>query len=49
MSEIFGDVIHAGLDTDKYKYPIGEKKMELIIHCVIGLDYFLLFSFQRLW
>lgn len=23
MSEIFGDVIHAGLDTDKYKYPIG--------------------------
>ena len=23
MNEIFGEVIHAGLDTDKYKYPIG--------------------------
>lgn len=24
MNEVFGEVIHAGLDTDKYKYPIGE-------------------------
>ncbi len=23
MNEVFGEVIHAGLDTDKYKYPIG--------------------------
>jgi cytoplasmic polyadenylation element-binding protein len=24
MNEVFGEVIHAGLDTDKYKYPIGK-------------------------
>lgn len=27
MSEIFGEVIHAGLDTDKYKYPIGSGRV----------------------
>jgi len=27
MDEIFGDVIHAGLDTDKYKYPIGSGRV----------------------
>jgi len=27
MNEIFGEVIHAGLDTDKYKYPIGSGRV----------------------
>lgn len=27
MTEIFGEVIHAGLDTDKYKYPIGSGRV----------------------
>ncbi len=27
MSEVFGEVIHAGLDTDKYKYPIGSGRV----------------------
>jgi hypothetical protein len=27
MSEIFGDIIHAGLDTDKFKYPIGSGRV----------------------
>lgn len=27
MNEIFGDVIHASLDTDKYKYPIGSGRV----------------------
>lgn len=27
MNEVFGEVIHAGLDTDKYKYPIGSGRV----------------------
>lgn len=27
MNESFGEVIHAGLDTDKYKYPIGSGRV----------------------
>ena len=27
MNELFGEVIHAGLDTDKYKYPIGSGRV----------------------
>lgn len=27
MTETFGEVIHAGLDTDKYKYPIGSGRV----------------------
>jgi len=27
MSEVFGEVIHASLDTDKYKYPIGSGRV----------------------
>jgi cytoplasmic polyadenylation element-binding protein len=27
MSEVFGEAIHAGLDTDKYKYPIGSGRV----------------------
>jgi hypothetical protein len=27
MTELFGEVIHAGLDTDKYKYPIGSGRV----------------------
>ena len=27
MTEVFGEVIHAGLDTDKYKYPIGSGRV----------------------
>ncbi len=27
MNEIFGEVIHASLDTDKYKYPIGSGRV----------------------
>lgn len=23
MKELFGEVVYAGLDTDKHKYPIG--------------------------
>jgi len=31
MNEVFGEVIHAGLDTDKYKYPIGNFKVNFCI------------------
>lgn len=24
MNDLFGNVIYAGVDTDKYKYPIGK-------------------------
>ena len=24
VQDLFGGVVYAGLDTDKYKYPIGE-------------------------
>lgn len=24
MDDLFGGVVYAGIDTDKYKYPIGE-------------------------
>ena len=24
MNDLFGGVVYAGIDTDKYKYPIGE-------------------------
>ncbi len=24
MNDLFGNVVYAGIDTDKYKYPIGE-------------------------
>jgi hypothetical protein len=27
MNELYGEVIHAGLDTDKYKYPIGSGRV----------------------
>jgi hypothetical protein len=27
MTELFGEVIHAGLDTDKFKYPIGSGRV----------------------
>ncbi len=27
MNDVFGEVIHAGLDTDKYKYPIGSGRV----------------------
>ena len=31
MSDIFGEVVYAGIDTDKYnKYPIGNHKLILI-------------------
>ena len=24
MNDLFGNVVYAGIDTDKHKYPIGE-------------------------
>lgn len=24
MNDLFGGVVYAGIDTDRYKYPIGE-------------------------
>ena len=29
--DLFGGVVYAGLDTDKYKYPIGDKKLLLLV------------------
>lgn len=27
MNDLFGGVVYAGIDTDKYKYPIGKHKI----------------------
>lgn len=33
MNDLFGNVVYAGVDTDKYKYPIGKLCVYLILGC----------------
>ena len=30
VQDLFGGVVYAGLDTDKYKYPIGELNFNIL-------------------
>ena len=30
VQDLFGGVVYAGLDTDKYKYPIGEFNFNIL-------------------
>lgn len=32
MNELFGNVVYAGIDTDKYKYPIGSGRVTFSSH-----------------
>ena len=36
--DLFGGVVYAGLDTDKYKYPIGDKKNLLLFVSNFGVS-----------
>lgn len=31
MNDLFGGVVYAGIDTDKYKYPIGKVSTKLFM------------------
>ena len=30
MNDLFGNVVYAGIDTDKHKYPIGERLLRRV-------------------
>ncbi|XP_013408606.1 cytoplasmic polyadenylation element-binding protein 1 isoform X2 [Lingula anatina] len=32
MNDLFGNVVYAGIDTDKYKYPIGSGRVTFSVH-----------------
>ena len=34
MNDLFGNVVYAGIDTDKHKYPIGERLLRRVLHIV---------------
>ena len=33
MNDLFDNVVYAGIDTDKHKYPIGEFRRHHACHC----------------
>jgi len=35
MNDLFDNVVYAGIDTDKHKYPIGEYCKTLIFRCIL--------------
>ena len=35
MNELFSGVVYAGIDTDKYRYPIGKKILFFVHFCIL--------------
>ena len=46
MTELYGNVVFVGIDTDKYKYPIGQFVSPFIIYPLkdVNVNYVMIFS-----